>query len=95
MWCSWLLCKGGGCPKELLYEDVKLKPNGDPRMLEMPGSWYSSKESCRHGVGPFPKKSFMHWSDGLPKSFGAEIILARPLGARHGPIQFGVFLSWY
>ena len=36
----------------LLYEDVKLKHNGDPRMLEMPGSWYISKESCRHGVEP-------------------------------------------
>jgi hypothetical protein len=36
----------------LLCEDVKLKHNGDPRMLEMPGSWYISKESCRHGVEP-------------------------------------------
>ena len=36
-----------------LYEDVKLKHNGDPRILEVPGSWYISKESCRHGVEPF------------------------------------------
>lgn len=58
----------------LLYEDVKLKNNGDPRMLEMPRSWYVSKESCRHGAEHL-NRSFVHWHGGLPKSFGAQTSL--------------------